>query len=89
MESHQEFWIWTIESGWSWSGCSTTSADSWIDSCGDGENAAVKDDAAIVYHVFVTDEFYLPKNSGMISYLKLYLIFKQILNLKIKINILD
>ena len=48
MESYQEFWIWTIESGWSWSGCSTTSADSWIDICGDGEGAAVKDDAAKV-----------------------------------------
>ena len=49
MESYQEFWIWTIESGWSWSGCSTTSADSWIDICGDGEGAAVKDDATIVF----------------------------------------
>ena len=48
LESYKEFWIWTIESGWSWSGCSTTLADSWIDICGDGEGAAVKDDAAIV-----------------------------------------
>ena len=28
---------WAIESGWSWSGGTTTSADSWIDICGDGK----------------------------------------------------
>ena len=59
MESYQEFWIWTIESGWYWSGCSKTSADSWIDICGDWEGAAVKDDAAIVvkinYNICLTE----------------------------------
>ena len=39
---------WAIETGWSWSEGSTTSADSWIDICGDGEDAAVKDDAVVV-----------------------------------------
>ena len=48
LESYQKFWIWAIESGWSWSGGSTTSVDTWINIRGDGEGAAVKDDAAIV-----------------------------------------
>ena len=41
---------WAIKSGWSWSGGSTTSADSWIDICGNREGAAVKDDAAVVFY---------------------------------------
>ena len=42
---------WAIESGWSWSEGSTTSADSWIDICRDEECAAVKEVTAIVYYI--------------------------------------
>ena len=69
MEIYQEFWIWTIESGWSWSGSSTTSADSWIDICGDGEGAAVKDDAAIVWELLSLESYHLLQSSHL-TYLK-------------------
>ena len=39
---------WAFETGWSWSGGSTTSADFWINICVDGEDTAVKDDDAVV-----------------------------------------
>ena len=37
-----------IESWWTWTGGSTTSKDTWTEIWGDGADAAVKDDAAIV-----------------------------------------
>ena len=39
---------WAIEARWFWSGGSIILADSWIDICRDGEDAVVKDDAAVV-----------------------------------------
>ena len=39
---------WAIESGWTWTGGSTTSKDTWTEIWGDGADAAVKDSAAIV-----------------------------------------
>ena len=44
--------VWAIETGWFWYGGSTTSADSWIDICGDGESAAAKDDTTVVKIIF-------------------------------------
>ena len=45
--------LWGIESGWTWSGGSMTEKDTCVETCGDGEDAAVKDDAAIVNEVWV------------------------------------
>ena len=39
---------WAIESGWTWSGGTTPSKDTWTEIWGDRIDAAVKDDAAIV-----------------------------------------
>ena len=39
------------ESGWTWTGGSTTSKVTWTEIWGDGENAAIKDDTAIVFSV--------------------------------------
>ena len=39
---------WAIEFGWTWSGGTTSSKDTWTEIWGDGIDAAVKDDAAIV-----------------------------------------
>ena len=47
MENH----VGAIESGWTWNGGSTTSKDTWTMIWGDGADAAVKDDAAIVYDI--------------------------------------
>ena len=38
-----------IETGWTWTGGSTCSKDTWSEIWGDGTGAAVKDDAAVVY----------------------------------------
>ena len=39
---------WAIETGWTWTGGSSTSKDTWTEVWGDGEGVAVKDGAAIV-----------------------------------------
>ena len=38
-----------IETGWTWTGGSTCSKDTWSEIWGDGTGAAVKDDDAVVY----------------------------------------
>ena len=44
---------WAIESGWTWSGGTTTTKDTWTEIWGDGADSAVKDGAAIV----IEDDF--------------------------------
>ena len=39
---------WKAETGWTWTGGSTTSKYTWTEIWGDGEGAAIKDDAAEV-----------------------------------------
>ena len=39
---------WAIETGWTWSGGNSSTKDTWTEIWGDGADAAVKDDAAIV-----------------------------------------
>ena len=36
------------ESRWIWSEGTSTTKDTWVEMCGDGEGAAIKDDAALV-----------------------------------------
>ena len=44
---------WAIESGWTWSGRTTTSKDTWTEIWGDWAEATVKDDPAIVIKIFL------------------------------------
>ena len=44
-----------IESGWTWTGGSTTSKDTWTEIWGDGADAAVKDSAAIVFIILARE----------------------------------
>ena len=43
-----ENFAWKAETRWNWSGGTSNTKDTWAEMCGDGEGAAVKDDAAIV-----------------------------------------
>ena len=40
--------VWKVETGWTWKGGSSTTKDTWTEIWGDGEGAAIKDDAAVV-----------------------------------------
>ena len=41
--------VWKAETGWAWTGESTTTKVVWTEIWGDGEYAAVKDGAAVVF----------------------------------------
>ena len=42
-----------IETGWTWTGGSSTTKDIWTEIWGDGIEAAVKDGGAIVYYFLI------------------------------------